>query len=54
MRKAGLQSEEREFSPENIAFKILRREGTLKKLNDLKYNAYDKELSLPESYDGIP
>ena len=49
MRRAGLQSQAREFSPENIAFKILRREGILKKLNDLKYNAYDKEMSLAES-----
>ena len=49
MRRAGLQSQAREFSPENIAFKILRREGILKKLNDLKYNDYDKEMSLAES-----
>ena len=54
MRKAGLQSAQREFSPENIAFKILRREGILKKLNDLKYNVEDDELSLPETKRGIP
>jgi len=54
MRKSGLESSAREFSPENIAFKILRREGILKKLNDLKYNAYDKEISLAESKNGIP
>ena len=53
MRKAGLESTAREYSPENIAFKILRRDGTLKKLNDLKHSAYDKEMSLPEKEDGI-
>ncbi len=53
MRKAGLESSAREYSPENIAFKILRRDGTLKKLNDLKHSAYDKEMSLPEKEDGI-
>jgi hypothetical protein len=54
MRHAGLASDEREFSPENIAFKILRREGILKKLNDLKYNAEEKEIDLAEPEDGIP
>jgi predicted nucleotidyltransferase len=53
MRKAGLQSSEREYSPENIAFKILRRDGVLKKLNDLKYNAYDTEMSIAEAENGI-
>ena len=48
MRRAGLESDAREFSPENIAFKILRREGILKKLNDLKYNVDDKEMSIAE------
>ena len=54
MRRAGLQSNEREFSPENIAFKILRREGILKKLNDLKYNAEGKEIDLAELQNGVP
>lgn len=48
MRKAGLESEQAEFSAENIAFKMLRREGTLKKLNDLKLQAYDELMSLKE------
>jgi hypothetical protein len=48
MRAAGLASPQREFSPENIAFKILRREEILKQLNDLKYNAYDNMMSLKE------
>jgi len=46
MRKAGLMSRDQEYSAENIAFKILRREETLDKLNDMKYDAYDKVLSL--------
>ena len=46
MRKAGLMSQDQEYSAENIAFKILRREETLDKLNDMKYDTYDKVLSL--------
>ena len=46
MRKAGLNSREEEYSAENIAFKILRREETLNKLNDMKYDAYDAVLSI--------
>tara|TARA_B100001123_G_C15252103_1_gene1003171 strand:- start:182 stop:1129 length:948 start_codon:yes stop_codon:yes gene_type:complete len=46
MRRAGLHSPEQEYSAENIAFKILRREETLDKINDLKYDAYDKVLSI--------
>ena len=53
MRRMGLESAAREFSPENIAFKILRREGILKKLNDLKYNAEEKEIDLSEASHGI-
>tara|TARA_A100001015_G_scaffold316120_1_gene429601 strand:+ start:1455 stop:2378 length:924 start_codon:yes stop_codon:yes gene_type:complete len=46
MRKAGLDSPKQEFSPENIAFKILRREDILQKLNDMKYDAYDRMMSI--------
>ena len=46
MRKAGLDSPQQEFSPENIAFKILRREEMLQKLDDMKYHAYDKFMSM--------
>ena len=46
MRKAGLDSPKQEFSPENIAFKILRREDVLQKLNDMKYDAYDRMMSI--------
>ena len=48
MRRAGLNSPDQEYSAENIAFKILRREETLDKLNDMKYDAYDRILSLGE------
>jgi len=48
MRKVGLESAEREFSAENIAFKILRRDNILQKLNDLKYDAYDKSMTINE------
>ena len=46
MRRAGLDSPKQEFSPENIAFKILRRQETLQKLSDLKYDAYDRLMSM--------
>jgi hypothetical protein len=46
MRMAGLKSPRREYSPENIAFKILRREGVLGEINKIKQKAYDKEMSL--------
>ena len=46
MRRAGLHSPLQEYSAENIAFKILRREEVLDKLNNMKYDAYDKILSI--------
>tara|TARA_Y100000034_G_C6889159_1_gene408770 strand:- start:962 stop:1918 length:957 start_codon:yes stop_codon:yes gene_type:complete len=46
MRMAGLKSPRSEYSPENIAFKILRREGTLGEINKIKQKAEDKEMSL--------
>jgi predicted nucleotidyltransferase len=48
MRQAGLNSPQKEFSPENIAFKILRRNDTLARLADMKYNAYDTKMSISE------
>ena len=48
MRQVGLESDEREFSAENIAFKILRRDDILQTLNNLKYDAYDKSMTLSE------
>ena len=46
MRNAGLNSPQREFSPENIAFKILRRNETLDRLSQMKYDVYDRLMSL--------
>ena len=53
MRQAGLDSPQKEFSPENIAFKILRRNDTLAHLSGMKYQAYDKEMSIAEDKDEI-
>ena len=38
------------FSVENLAFKVLRRNGYLKKLGNYKLMAYDKNLSLNGTY----
>ena len=48
MRRAGLESTQQEFSIENIAFKILRRNGILDKLEDMKTRLYDDMMSLKE------
>ena len=48
MRRAGLESPKQEFSVENIAFKILRRNDILGYLNDLKTRAYDAKMSVNE------
>jgi len=50
MRQIGLEKGG-VYSPENLAFKALRRNGYLKKLNDIKNQAYDKIFSLPEDND---
>ena len=47
MRKSGLE-DGGAFSVENLAFKVLRRNGYLKKLNDLKLMSYDKMQSIEE------
>jgi hypothetical protein len=47
MRKSGLEKGGA-FSVENLAFKVLRRNGYLKKLNDLKLLSYDKIQSIEE------
>ena len=47
MRKSGLESGGA-FSVENLAFKVLRRNESLKKLNDLKLMSYDKMKSIEE------
>lgn len=48
MRQAGLETEEMEFSPENIAFKLLRRNDLLDVLTRLKYRAYDQSMTLDD------
>lgn len=45
MRKLGL-SDGGIYSPENLAFKMLRNAGYLEKLSALKIEAYDKMMSL--------
>ena len=47
MRKAGLQREGA-YSPENIAFKILRKQGYIDQLGDLKSASFDRMMSLPQ------
>ena len=42
-RQKGLDKEG-EFSIENLVFKLLRRNGYIKKLLDLKSNVYDKQF----------
>ena len=48
MRKAGLSSPQKEYSAENIAFKILRRNDTLAHLSQMRVHAYDRHMSLQE------
>ena len=45
MRKMGL-SDQGIYSPENLAFKMLRNAGYLEKLSALKIEAYDRMMSL--------
>ena len=45
MRQAGLD-EVGEFSVENMVFKVLRRNGMLERLSDIKTVAYDKSVTL--------
>lgn len=47
MRSAGL-AQQGEFGPENLAFKLLRNKGDLKKLQDARKTAKSIELSLKE------
>jgi len=44
-RKSGLETGG-EYSPENLAFKVLRRNGYLGKLSSLRTDSYDKTMSL--------
>jgi len=45
MRQAGLDANG-EFSVENMVFKVLRRNGMLDRLSDIKTVAYDKSVTL--------
>ena len=45
MRTAGL-AREGIFSPENLAFKMLRNSGYLEKISTMKISAYDKMMSI--------
>ena len=47
LRRCGLESGG-EYSIENLAFKMLRSAGYLKKLNDAYVREYDRSYSLPE------
>tara|TARA_B100000212_G_C27372665_1_gene533266 strand:+ start:284 stop:1054 length:771 start_codon:yes stop_codon:yes gene_type:complete len=47
MRKCGL-ADEGIYSPENLAFKMLRNSGLLARLNSIKVTSYDKMMSIGE------
>ena len=47
MRQTGLE-QHGEFGPENLAFKMLRKQGLIKQLYDARNAAKDKEFSLKE------
>ena len=49
MRQTGLE-QHGEFGPENLAFKMLRSQGVLKKLHDARAEARSQELSLKERW----
>ena len=49
MRQSGLDKEGI-YSPENLAFKMLRNSGYLGRLSELKIKSYDQMLSLNEVY----
>tara|TARA_Y100000310_G_scaffold166857_1_gene166542 strand:+ start:5854 stop:8103 length:2250 start_codon:yes stop_codon:yes gene_type:complete len=51
LRKCGLESAQAENSVENLAFKVLRRNGYLKKLLTLRINSYDKIMSVDDKQD---
>jgi hypothetical protein len=49
MRRAGLE-QNGEFSVENLAFKVLRNQGTLDGLRDIRNQKTDQALSLDENF----
>lgn len=48
-RKCGLERGG-QFSEENIAFKVLRRNGYLEKLSNIVVNSYDRLMSISDNY----
>mgnify|MGYP003121880411 CR=1 FL=1 len=52
MRKSGLRTKKNQYSTGNIAFKVLRRNGSLEKLSTIKNDAYDASMSIKESDSG--
>lgn len=49
LRQSGLDTGG-EYSPENLAFKVLRNKGYLQKLSDISNSAIDKDLSIDETF----
>ncbi len=49
LRSTGL-SREGVYSPENLAFKMLRNSNYLEKLSNIKIDSYDKMMSIQEMY----
>ena len=43
-RKSGLESESGEFSTGNLVFKLLRRNGYIEKVIDLRRKSYEKQF----------
>ena len=43
-RKSGLESESGEFSIGNLVFKLLRRNGYISKIMEMKKDSYDKQF----------
>jgi len=48
MRQAGLDSEKGIYSVKNVAFKVLRRNGYLERLSNIKTQSYDRVMSLAD------
>ena len=48
MRQSGLETDGI-YSPENLAFKLLRNHGYLEKLSSLRIRSYDKLMSVKNS-----
>jgi len=53
MRQTGL-AEHGEFGPENLAFKMLRTQGAIERLNAARNAAHDRRLSLKEKQPSVP